>query len=83
MILLAEDNPANQRLAMVQLKRLGYQTELVSNGGQALTAYLGAPGNIQAILMDCQMPVMDGFDATRRIRESEQQTLAGICRSLR
>ncbi len=73
LILLAEDNPANQRLAMVQLKRLGYQTELVSNGVQAIEAYLNAPGAYNLVLMDCQMPIMDGFDATRRIREEEKR----------
>jgi two-component system sensor histidine kinase/response regulator len=74
LVLLAEDNPANQRLALVQLKRLGYQTELASNGGQALSYYLASPGKYTLILMDCQMPVMDGFDATRRIREFEQKS---------
>ena len=74
LVLLAEDNPANQRLALVQLKRLGYQTELASNGGQALSNYLASPGKYTMILMDCQMPVMDGFDATRRIREFEQKS---------
>ena len=73
LILLAEDNPANQRLAMVQLKRLGYQTELVSNGLQAIQAYLNAPNAYSLVLMDCQMPLMDGFDATRRIREEERR----------
>jgi PAS domain S-box-containing protein len=70
-ILLAEDNPANQRLATVQLKRLGYQTELASNGAQALRTYLESPRKYMAILMDCQMPILDGFDATRQIRAAE------------
>ena len=74
LVLLAEDNPANQRLALVQLKRLGYQTELASNGGQALSFYLATRRKYTMILMDCQMPVMDGFDATRRIREFEQKS---------
>jgi len=70
-VLLAEDNPANQRLAMAQLERLGFQVEIAGNGVRALDAYSNHPDRFDLILMDCQMPVMDGFEATSRIREFE------------
>jgi CheY-like chemotaxis protein/HPt (histidine-containing phosphotransfer) domain-containing protein len=73
-VLLAEDNPANQRLALVQLRRLGYQAEAVGTGRQAIDRYLQQPGRYQMILMDCQMPEMDGFEATRMIRQAEEHT---------
>lgn len=72
-VLLAEDNPANQRLAMAQLDRLGFQTEIAGNGIRALDAYLNHPERFDLILMDCQMPVMDGFEATAKIREFEKK----------
>ena len=73
-ILLAEDNPANQRLAIVQLERLGYHCELVGNGAKALEAYSLHPERYSLILMDCQMPVMDGFEASGKIRILERWT---------
>jgi len=74
MVLLAEDNAANQRLALVQLRRLGYQAEAVNNGRQAIDRYLQQPGRFRMILMDCQMPEVDGFEATRMIRQAEEHT---------
>ncbi len=70
-ILVAEDNLVNQKLAVRMLERLGYQPDIVSNGEEALAAF--DRELYSAIVMDCQMPVMDGYEATRRIREQEQE----------
>jgi len=69
-LLLAEDNPINQQVAVQMLQRLGYKVKAVDNGQAVLDAL--AQGEYGAILMDCQMPVMDGFTATRMIRRQEK-----------
>ena len=68
-ILVVEDNHFNQKLVSMQLARMGFNVRMVDSGKDAVKA--AADGGIDLILMDCQMPVMDGYQATRLIREAE------------
>ncbi len=77
-VLLAEDNPVNVEVAKAMLHSLGLAVHCVRHGAEALAALREQP--FDAVLMDCQMPVMDGFAATAAIRHSEQEGHAGDLR---
>ena len=72
-ILLVEDNPINQMVAQKMLEKVGYKSTLANNGVEALNVL--AEQDFDLVLMDCQMPEMDGFDATREIRQRNVKAL--------
>ncbi len=72
-ILLAEDNPVNQKLAKMMLNKAGYQVEVANNGKEAVSKYTASPADFDLVFMDIQMPEMDGLTATKAIRKWESQ----------
>ena len=70
-ILLAEDNPVNQKLAQLMLSKAGYRVEVACDGQEAVGKYTEMPDKYDLIFMDIEMPVMDGLQATKEIRAWE------------
>jgi CheY-like chemotaxis protein len=70
---LVEDNPVNQKLASFILTKAGYQVEIAQNGQEAVQRFEEEPDAFDLVFMDIQMPIMDGFTATREIRHLEKK----------
>lgn len=71
-ILVVDDSVMNQKLTVVQLQRLGFAADAVGNGVEAIAAFAQRPYDV--VLMDCEMPQMDGYQATVEIRKREAGT---------
>jgi CheY-like chemotaxis protein len=72
-ILVVDDHPLNRRLLEVWLGKQGFAVSGVNNGLEAVDRVTGYPGTVDLVLMDCRMPVMDGLEATRRLRQWEAE----------
>ncbi|MBV6289639.1 response regulator, partial [Pseudomonas aegrilactucae] len=66
-VLLVEDNPVNQAVTQAMLRSLGFEVHVAADGAQAVA--LASAERLAAILMDCRLPIIDGYEATRRIRQ--------------
>ncbi|CAG7949857.1 unnamed protein product [Penicillium olsonii] len=75
-VLVAEDDPINSTIMKKRLEKFGHTVHLTPNGKECLTVYKENPNRFDAVLMDLQMPIVDGLGATRLIREYEQQEIA-------
>lgn len=71
-ILVVDDNPVNLHMAAAMLQKLGYRADIAADGQEAIDMH--ARNNYDALLMDCEMPQLDGYQATRRIRDVEGAT---------
>ena len=71
-VLLVEDNPANQLVGQHMIEKLGFRVDIASDGSEALDAL--KLRRYEAVLMDCRMPVLDGYEATRKLRQHESST---------
>lgn len=79
LVLLAEDNKVNQDYASKTLKDMGFQVIIANTGAEAVTYYKENNSKLSCILMDCRMPEMDGYEATRKIREFENENHLPRC----
>ena len=72
-ILLAEDNDINQQIAMSLMAKLGVTPDLVADGSSAVSNFRKQAGGYDLVLMDCEMPVLDGYEAAKQIRQFEAE----------